>query len=96
MGYICQTALSDTYIADDKDDLTSLPRSKMGSTCLVISENMEYICNSKGKWIARRKTSTDLSPTNYYTKTEIDSKIKENSTIALTTNEVLAITMKNL
>ena len=56
---------------------------------------MEYICNSKGKWIAKRKTSTDLSPTNYYTKTEIDSKIKE-STVALTTNEVLAITMKNL
>lgn len=95
MGYIRQTALSDAYIADDKDDLTSLPKSKMGSTCLVISENMEYICNSKGKWIARRKTSTDLSPTDYYTKTEIDSKIKE-SKIALTTNEVLAITMKNL
>lgn len=95
MGYICQTALSDAYIADDKDDLTSLPKSKMGSTCLVISENMEYICNSKGKWIARRKTSADLSPTDYYTKTEIDSKIKE-SKIALTTNEVLAITMKNL
>lgn len=95
MGYIRQTALSDAYIADDKDDLTSLPKSKMGSTCLVISENMEYICNSKGKWIARRKTSTDLSPTDYYTKTEIDSKIKE-SKVALTTNEVLAITMKNL
>lgn len=95
MGYIRQTALSDAYIADDRDDLTSLPKSKMGSTCLVISENMEYICNSKGKWIARRKTSTDLSPTDYYTKTEIDSKIRE-SKIALTTNEVLAITMKNL
>lgn len=95
MGYIRQTALFDAYIADDKDDLTSLPESKMGSTCLVISENMEYICNSKGKWIARRKTSTDLSPTDYYTKTEIDSKIKE-SKIALTTNEILAITMKNL
>lgn len=95
MGYIRQTALSDAYIADDKDDLTSLPKSKMGSTCLVISENMEYICNSKGKWIAKRKTSSDLSPTDYYTKTEIDSKIKE-SKIALTTNEVLAITMKNL
>lgn len=94
MAYARQTALTDAYICDTKDDLILLPRSSIGSICLVISENLEYICNSKGKWIPRHNKN-EIDSTNYYTKNEIDSKISE-ATITLTENEVLAITMQNL
>ena len=87
MGYTRQTALADAYICDAKEDLTLLPQSSMGSTCLVISEGIEYICNSKGKWLPRsNKTIPE----------EIDTKILSVPRVALTSNEVLAITLKNL
>ena len=89
MGYMRQTALVDTYIADTKEDLILLPKMKMGSICFVISENTEYICNSKNRWIAKGKVDN----TNYYTKTEIDTKILSNKPIGLTENEILAITL---
>ena len=93
MGYVRQTALVNAFLADTKEDLILLPQSPMGSTCLVISDGIEYICNSKGKWIGRASASTD---TNHYTKTEIDDKIKK-ATSALTENEVLHLTLpKNL
>lgn len=95
MAYARQTALTDAYICDTKDDLILLPRSSIGSICLVISENLEYICNSKGKWLPRLNKNGIIDSTNYYTKNEIDSKISE-AKIALTENEVLAITMQNL
>jgi hypothetical protein len=53
MGYARQTALADAYICDTKEDLNLLPHSIMGSTCWVISENLEYICNSKNKWLPK-------------------------------------------
>lgn len=94
MGYVRQTALADAYIADAKEDLASLPLSKMGSTCWVISEGIEYICNSKNKWLPRRKQiAVEDNPSGYYTKAEIDSQIKEVPKVALTHNEVLAITL---
>ena len=66
----------------------------MGSTCLVISEGMEYICNSKGKWICRRPSA--ITDTNHYTKTEIDDKIAK-ATMVMTENEILHLTLnKNL
>lgn len=69
----------------------------MGSVCLVISEGIEYICNSKGKWLPRTtKTITDEIKANYYSKTEIDTKILTVPRVPLTENEVLAITLKNL
>lgn len=95
MAYIRQTALSSAFICDAKEDLVLLPHSSMGSTCLVISENLEYICNSKGKWLPRLNKNAIIDSTNYYTKNEIDSKISETK-IALTKNEILAITMQNL
>lgn len=97
MGYARQTALADVYICDAKEDLALLPQSSIGSTCLVISEGIEYICNSKGKWLPRTiKTIPDEIKANYYSKTEIDTKILTVPRVALTENEILAITLKNL
>jgi hypothetical protein len=53
MGYARRTSLENVYIADTKEDLNLLPHSTMGSTCWVISENLEYICNSKNKWLPK-------------------------------------------
>ena len=97
MGYTRQTALAEAYICDTKEDLTLLPQSSMGSTCLVISDGIEYICNSKGKWLPRsNKTIPDEIKANYYSKKEIHSKILSVPKVALTDNEILAITLKNL
>ena len=43
------------FIADTKADLDSLPTCGMGSTCYIISEAAEYICNSKGEWVCHKK-----------------------------------------
>ena len=96
MGYIRQTALVDAYIADSKEDLTLLPQSSMGSTCWVISEGLEYICNSRGKWLPRyNKTSAPLDELqNYYTKKEIDRRLEKMPAEALSHEEILAITLK--
>lgn len=93
MAYARQTALIDAYICDTKDDLTLLPRSSIGSTCWVISEKCEYICNSKGKWLPRLNKDITTDAANYYTKAEVDNKIII-SQVALTENEILAITLK--
>ena len=96
MGYARQTALADAYICDTKEDLNLLPHSIMGSTCWVISENLEYICNSKNKWLPKyNKENPAINLTDYYTKKEIDSQMISIPKEALTTNEVLAITSKN-
>ena len=96
MGYARRTSLENVYIADTKEDLNLLPHSTMGSTCWVISENLEYICNSKNKWLPKyNKQNSTINPANYYTKKEIDSQIISMPKVALTTNEILAITFKN-
>ena len=64
----------------------------MGSTCFVISEGIEYIRNSKGKWLPKGGNKL-IDPGNYYTKQEVDNKLSK-SVIPLTENEILAITLK--
>ena len=40
-----------SYIADTVADLRSLPKSTIGSTCLIIETGEKYVVNSKGEWI---------------------------------------------
>ncbi len=75
------------YIADTVEDLKELPQSAMGSTCYVIENAINYMCNSKNEWIAQNKPanngstggavtpdgSIDLS--NYMTKAEVSAAI---------------------
>jgi hypothetical protein len=96
MGYSRQTSLTDAYIADTVEDLASLPKSTMGSVCWVISEGIEYICNSKNKWLPRhKKTTAPEELANYYTKQDIDSQLQSIPRIALTENEIKAIILQN-
>lgn len=96
MGYSRQTSLTDAYIADTVEDLASLPKSTMGSVCWVISEGIEYICNSKNKWLPRyKKTTAPEELSNYYTKQDIDSQLQSVPKIALTENEIKAIILQN-
>ena len=95
MGYMRIDAIPEArYICDTLDNLKDLPRHTMGTTCWVISEGCEYICNSAGVWNKKiRETltssgSVDLS--NYYTKEEVNAKLDE--VIALTREEIMKIT----
>lgn len=38
------------FMCDDLEDLKELP-TQMGSTCWVIGEGCEYMCNGRGEWI---------------------------------------------
>ena len=100
MGFIRQTSLVNAFLADSKEDLSSLPQTTMGSICYVIDECREYICNSKGKWIAKRKGTEETVLDNYYTKHEVkefvEELIEDVKVEPLTTTEILAITMQNL
>ena len=100
MGFIRQTSLVDAYIADTKEDLNLLPQSTMGSICYVIDEHREYIRNSKGKWLAKRRGTEETVLEDYYTKHEVeelvDELIEEVKVEPLTTTDILAITMQNL
>ena len=96
MGFIRQTSLVNAFLADTKEDLSSLPKTTMGSICYVIDENIEYICNSRGKWIPKRRGTEDTVLENYYTKTEIADMIEDVRVHPLTTTDILAITMQNL
>lgn len=40
-----------SFIADTKEDLKTLPKCSMGSTCYIIDEARKYMMNSKGEWI---------------------------------------------
>lgn len=75
------------YIADTVVDLADLPKATMGSTCYVIENATNYMCNSKNEWIPQNKPvdnnsggtvnpdsgSVDLS--NYMTKAEVNAAI---------------------
>lgn len=69
------------YIADTVEDLKELPHSAMGSTCYVIENAVNYMCNSKNEWIAQTKSSggnsggTDIDLSNYMTKSEVEQAI---------------------
>lgn len=69
------------YIADTVEDLKELPHSAMGSTCYVIENAVNYMCNSKNEWIAQTKSSggnsggADIDLSNYMTKSEIEQAI---------------------
>ena len=100
MGFIRQTSLVNAFLADSKEDLSSLPQTTMGSICYVIDEGREYICNSKGKWIAKRRGTEETVLEDYYTKTEVvnvvENMIEDVKIYPLTTTDILAITMQNL
>ena len=69
------------YIADTVEDLKELPQSAMGSTCYVIENAVNYMCNSKNEWIAQTKSSggnsggADIDLSNYMTKSEVEQAI---------------------
>lgn len=70
------------YIADTVEDLKELPHSAMGSTCYVIENAVNYMCNSKNEWIAQTKSSggnsgggADIDLSNYMTKSEVEQAI---------------------
>ena len=70
------------YIADTVEDLKELPQSAMGSTCYVIENAVNYMCNSKNEWIAQTKSSSgnsgggaDIDLSNYMTKSEVEQAI---------------------
>ena len=70
------------YIADRVEDLKELPHSAMGSTCYVIENAVNYMCNSKNEWIAQTKSSggnsgggADIDLSNYMTKSEVEQAI---------------------
>ena len=69
------------YIADTVEDLKDLPHSAMGSTCYVIENAVNYMCNSKNEWIAQTKPSggnsggADIDLSNYMTKSEVEQAI---------------------
>ena len=70
------------YIADTVADLKELPHSAMGSTCYVIENAVNYMCNSKNEWIAQTKSSggnsgggADIDLSNYMTKSEVEQAI---------------------
>ena len=70
------------YIADTVEDLKELPQSAMGSTCYVIENAVNYMCNSKNEWIAQTKSSggnsgggVDIDLSNYMTKSEVEQAI---------------------
>jgi hypothetical protein len=69
------------YISDTVEDLKELPHSAMGSTCYVIENAVNYMCNSKNEWIAQTKSSggnsggADIDLSNYMTKSEVEQAI---------------------
>ena len=70
------------YIADTVEDLKELPHSAMGSTCYVIENAVNYMCNSKNEWIAQTTSSgdnsgggADIDLSNYMTKSEVEQAI---------------------
>ena len=70
------------YIADTVEDLKELPQSAMGSTCYVIENAVNYMCNRKNEWIAQTKSSggnsgggADIDLSNYMTKSEVEQAI---------------------
>ena len=49
-----------SFMVDDVENLKDLPESKMGSGCHCIANDTDYICNSKGEWIAQPSSTLDL------------------------------------
>lgn len=47
------------YIVDTKDDLNTIENANMGSTAWVIHEAVEYMADSKGKWISQNAPAAD-------------------------------------
>lgn len=65
MGYIRLDTIPEArYLCDTKEDLNTLSsRARIGDTCWVIADAVEYMCNSKREWIKQSSTtSTIITP----------------------------------
>ena len=82
MGYVKLDAIPEAkYLCDTKEDLALLlPRPSFGDTCWVIEESVEYIYNSKGKWLPKSNASagveTKVDLTGYATEDYVQEQIQ--------------------
>lgn len=70
------------FLADEIDDLRSLPNLGIGAECYVIANSTEYKQNSKGEWIPQSSGNGagsgggtggggTINPADYVTKVEL-------------------------
>lgn len=90
------------YIADTVVDLADLPKATMGSTCYVIENATNYMCNSKNEWIPQNKPSSggggggDIDLSNYMTKSEVAKAISDATAGMIKEEDLITINGESL
>lgn len=99
------------YLADTVEDLKELPKSTMGSTCYVISNATNYMCNSQNEWIPQNQNSngensggnngnggsnSNVDLSNYMTKAEVEQAIADATANLVRINELNTLNGESL
>ena len=63
------------FLADEESDLATLPKAQMGAECYVISNAIEYKCNSQGEWIPQIKEGGKVDMSKYATKEYVEERV---------------------